>query len=283
MPVRIARGERVAIERGGDIRVAEWPNVKGAAARKVGSGQDPDVSQAGSLVAFEANTSMAGERQFVVTDAATGKVVLRRPGTRPKLSPAGKYVAFSQFVNRDWRAFVAEVAPGAKPRPLSSDPTGPAMVNGWVNEATITAHSNTFARAASVFAVAPDGKVIKRAGFDAIAPDGDLSIPLNAVWADDLRWLVYEANTGEEDASGEGPATGLFLYDTATKKRRRLSPKGYSAGRPHKYGPGPVVTFTAWRNVRNIVAEVWAMDVTTGERTVLMTGAEEAAFAYRGE
>ncbi len=284
MPVRIARGERVAFSRGGGIFVASWPDLK--AARKIGDGQDPAVSRDGRFVAFEEARPDAADRQFVVFDVAARRVVTRHPGTRPQLSPAGDRIAFSQYVKGPgWGAYVCDAALRAKPRGLrGAAADGPAMVNGWVGTEVVTAHSDALSGKASAFALRRDGSVARRVPYSDLAGPIDISVPFNLAWSDDLRRIVFEAGTHEKDAGENmGPVPGVYVYDTGSRRRRQVTPRGIAAVAPLWYR-GETIVFTGWPNKPGgWRPSVYGLDLRTGEMTVLIPGADRAAFSRQGE
>lgn len=273
-------GDRIAFERDGGIYVA--PLAAPARTLRIGQGQDPNLSPDSAQIAFEEATPDGSERRFAVRDAASGRLLRRHAGVVPHFSPDGAWIAFSRFNGSAWTAWVADAAL-AHPRPLGNGArNAPAWIGGWTDSGLLITYAEELG--GPVYALRPaTGEIVRSVTLSKIAGGHDLIIPVRLAWSEDLKRLVFEAQTDEEMRGDDpGPLQGLFLYDFGTKRLRQITPRGLDGSAPVWLGPSQIA-FTGIRNDGRLRRNVYTLDLGTGALRLLIPNAQNAAFpAHRG-
>jgi hypothetical protein len=272
----IARGTRIAFCRGGNVLVCTYPDV--GKVTRLGEGQDPSLTADGTLIAYEEQTT-GDERRFVIREAATGRLLARRAGTRPFLSPDGTRVAFSLYAKGRWSLWSSDRSL-RNPRDIGSlgGKPGPAFGNGWVR-GSIIAHDES--DTGNLYALGPDGTVQRKIPLARIAAGKSLSIPLGCVWSSDFNEVVLEAMTGEARPWDGEPLTALFLYDFRTGKQRRLTRPDRDGVSPVWYRPDTIV-FTANQGGKKrgaIRSGLYVMNTQTGATSPLVENANSPSLS----
>jgi TolB protein len=227
----------MAFERGTGIWVA---NADGSGARKIAKGSGPDLSSDGSRVTFTTDTSTKKDliRQIAVADVASGKVRVLKdeiPSTncqRGIFSPDGTRIVFEIWTDADWHLALVNVDGSGFRYLRKAEPKGNSFWSTcWAPDGQSIYAQNLN----DVCQFDLDGREMKKWKIESLFPKGGFSSASTLAISHDGKLLVADVEMQEEEAhlrDWDGPPPALWIYDLASSKATRLTPKGVIASKP---------------------------------------------------
>jgi TolB protein len=241
----------------------EYPVVK--------NGADPCISPDGKKVAYTVNGK--GSQRFIKIMDLTSKAVITLNTQNDNCygavwSPDGKLIVYNADIDNKWCIEV-----------IGSNNTGPKVLSGKINDSyspVWLANSKNVAvqDMAKVFVLDISGNVITvydmkdlQGGLPELKDGVGSSSFDQFVIANDNAKIVFSSETDEPGENG--PPSAIFIYDIASKKTLRLSPKGYDAG--HIIIKGNNALFTASKH-NSSVASIYMVDMDGRNFKLLFPG-----------
>lgn len=241
-----AIAQPVAFERGGAVWLGAIGETK---ARKIARGAWPALAPDGARLAFNTQENDTPQRFIAVVDLTTGaKRVFRDvPSDNafgPTWSPDGRRLAFSIFVDDDWRLAI-----------IDADGTGFRLVKNpatkgrtWWGAAWAADGRSFFCHDLSdLFEIDLEGKILRRWSLGKLFPRGGLSSGSHLAPSPDGRALLIDVDMdeGAERDEWTGPPPAIWRLDLATGEVTRLTAPDAFAWHP------------CWLSDRELLVNSW--------------------------
>jgi TolB protein len=219
---------QIAFERDSNVWVA---NLDGTGAKKLAAGAFPSISSDGSRVAFntEETKGKSFARHIAVITIAAGKIkvfadVPSDNSYDPVFSPDGSHIVFSLLDASLWRLCL-----------INSDGTGFRYLKKDVKDEPAL-YSPCWARdgksifcqdMSNIYRLGLDGAVIAQWEIPKVIPNGDMSSSGRIDVSPDGQHLLLGIDMNEEShrKDWDGPLPAIWIFDLATQKSERLTPK----------------------------------------------------------
>jgi TolB protein len=218
---------RIAFARDSTIWTA---NADGTEVRKLIRGADPSISPDGTKVAFTMSPSGGKEvlRFIAVADVATGatKIFKATPSSNsfgPVWSPDGSQILFEIFVENHWRLGLVN-ADGSEFRFFKM----PSLDLGWWSAIWAPDARSIFCQdLEKIYQFGLNGVLLNSWEISKVIPHGDMDSSKRLSISADGKRLLIDVNMDEEASlkDWEGPPPAIWLFDIASAKATRLTPK----------------------------------------------------------
>jgi len=223
-----AAERRIAFERNNAVYVA---NLDGSGEKKIASGTFPAISPDATRVAFTV-VEKTGEtyiRHIAVADIASGNVTIFNdaPSTNvyySSWSPDGKRVLFTLRRNELWE-IVSTAADGSDFKVImKGEPDAVTLYSPcWARDGQSIFCQNM----TNIYHIALDGHELAHWEIHKIIRNGDMSGDGRIDVSPDGKRLLLSVDMGEESnrKNWDGPVPALWMFDIATQKATRITPK----------------------------------------------------------
>jgi TolB protein len=237
----------------------------------VKNGADPYISPDGTKLAYTVN-GKDSQRFIKIIDLTTKAITTLNTQNDncygAVWSPDGKFIVYNADINNKWSIEV-----------IGSNNDEPKVLSGKINDSYSPewlANSKSIAvqDMAKIFVLDLSGNVMTV--YDMKDLQGGLPELKDGVGSSSFDQFVITDNnakivfSSETDEPGEnGPPSAIFIYDIASKKTLRLSPKGYDAG--HIIIKDNIVLFTASKH-NSSIASIYSVDMDSKNFKLLFPG-----------
>ena len=223
------------------------------------TGQDPALSSDGTRLAYSDN-GKGSDRFIVVIDLGTKKkMTLNTHNSNcygAVWSPDGKMLAYNQFLGSKWAIAV-----------INADNTGARLLGKNAEDCyspvwTADGKNIIVQDGQNLKFIDLSGQVVKTTRLNTM--EGGLPELKEMVGSASSDKFIHtpdsrkiDFSTGiDEPGEGDGPPEAVFVYDMATKKTLRLTPKGYSANEVALSGNTVLFTISKFKSTLFSVSQV---------------------------
>ncbi len=218
--------QKIAFEReDNSIWVA---NLDGTGAKKIASGDDPDISPDGTKLAYNTLSATGPQRSIAVVDLATGvstvfKDVPSDNAYGPLWSPNGTKVLFYILINNNWEIGVAN-ADGSGFRVLKgAGPNNQYFFSAcWMPDG-----KSLFCQdLTNLYQITTEGEVMKQWPLQQLFPKGDLDSNVRIDASADGTALLMDVNSDTDSGRGgwDGPPPQIWEMNLSTEKAAPITP-----------------------------------------------------------
>jgi len=253
---------------------------EGAAPEQIARGRYPDIAPDGKRMVYVSED----DKSLVVMDLASGnKTTLAGSETRimaPSWSPSGDRVAFFRFDENYRKELLIVDTAGGTPRKTPLGNMDPVACAGWTPDGSSLMLHDIF----HLYLVSPSEGVEAEAPLEAVTGAKDMSTSTDRflphpVNADPIAFTVSVPGTKEFEEMFNEYNQALFLYDTVTKERKRLTPEDMLATDIRWTRDGSAIYFSGYRTSEmseQYPFRIYRLDMGTGEITEVCAGEEPA-------
>ena len=230
-------------------------------------GQDPYISPDGKKLAYSAS-NVKGDRFIAVVDLNTRrKIILNTQNNNsygPVWSPDGTLIAYNSFDSKNAKWYIALIDSGnTRSRILTGQLENSYVPSWFANSQNLVAQNLD-----NVYVVNLSGDIMSSYKIAALSKAMGASSSDRFIFTDDNKKIVFSEDV-DEPGESDGPPSAVFIYDIASKKTLRLSPKGYFAN--EVFVKGNKVLFTASK-LNSPVQNVFSVDVDDKNFKVFFPG-----------
>ncbi|HUB67267.1 MAG TPA: hypothetical protein VL981_07280 [Candidatus Methylacidiphilales bacterium] len=205
-------------------------NLDGSSPKKLAGGQSPELSPDGAKLAY--NTVQAigqpSHRLLAVIDLASGQTTILKdiPSDNcmdPRWSPDGRRLLFDYYVNDDrWIGVVNADGTGFH-NVQASEPKHRAY---WAETWAADGKSFFAEDMQDLYLLDLNANVLKKWDIEKLVPHGGMSGDMRFDASPDGKSLLMDVEMDEKERSGwDGPPPAIWLFNLATEKATRLTPK----------------------------------------------------------
>ena len=243
------------------------------------NGTDACLSPDGTRIAYTDIGAPDRSRRIGVFDLEAGKVTLMDTGCHncygPMWSPDGEYLVYNAMIGSGWgikcvdksNLHPIEVA-------VSHDSAGGFFSPAWSADSRKIAVQNM----SSVFTYDLDGKVLRSIPFQLIDTAIQFSSECSFMLTGKEDKLVFWGSDGSAVATRADAPAAVFVYDLATAKTNRISPKGYDCWRPLVKGD---TVFCRGRHGNSLKENTYRMDLDGGHFKLAYKDKIDISFAQQ--
>ncbi|MEA3507944.1 MAG: hypothetical protein U9R40_03370 [Synergistota bacterium] len=277
MPATAAETPLAFTTRDGNINLIA---SEGTAPEQIARGRYPDISPDGKRMVYVSDD----DASLMVMDLASGsRTTLARSEPRimaPSWSPSGDRVAFFRFDENYRKELLIVEATGGTPHKIPLGNMDPVACAAWTPDGSSLMLQDIF----HLYLVSPADGVEAEAPLEAVTGERDMSTstdrflphPLNA---DPIAFTMSVPGTKEFEEMFNEYNQALFLYDTVTKERKRLTPEDMLATDIRWTRDGSAIYFSGYRTSdmkEQYPFKIYRLDMATGEITEVCAGEEPA-------
>jgi len=241
------------------------------------NGTDACLSPDGTRIAYTDMGAADHVRRIGVFDLEAGKVTLMDTACHncygPVWSPDGTYIAYNAMLGYEWGIKCVD-KDNLHPWKVAEDPDG----LGGLSSPTWSADSRKIAveNSAAVFIYDLDGNVLRSIPFEQI----DRAISSASMFNLTGRGhkLVFWGTVGADSTPAAAAPAAVFVYDLATSRMNRISPKGYDCWRPVIKGD---TIFCRGRHGNSLKENTYRMDMDGGNFKLAYKDKIDISFAQR--
>jgi len=210
---------------------AVWiSGIDGAAPKKIAVGQSPELSPDGTKIAYNTvqDIGQPAHRQIAIVDLATGQNSILKdiPSNNcmvPRWSPDGKRLLFDYYADNERLTGVVH-ADGTGFHKIQE--SGPGHQNYWAATWAADGQSYFVEDMQYLYRLGLDGKVLKKWAVEKIVPHGGMSGNVRLDASPDGKTLLMDIEMDEKERKGwDGPPASIWMFDFASEKATRLTPK----------------------------------------------------------
>jgi len=226
---------RIAFERDHSIWIA---NLDGTDAKKIASGDLPEISPDGTKVAFNTDepTKSTPIRHIAIVDIGSGKVNIFRTQSSdnsfgPVWSPDNKSILFSTYMDKSWQlGFVNADGTGFRVIKKAENETNSYSAPAWAADGkSFFCHDLD-----AIYQFDLSGAPIKKWEIHSIIANGDMNSNSRMSASPDGKSLIMDIDMAEDHnrENWDGPPPSLWLLALSADKATRLTEKDYFAWDP---------------------------------------------------
>ena len=243
------------------------------------NGTDASLSPDGTRIAYTDLGASDRSRRIGVFDLDAGKVTLMDTSCHncygPVWSPDGEYLVYNAMIGTEWGIKCVDKG-NLHPMQVavSEDSTGGFFSPTWSADSRKIAVQNM----SGVYIYDLDGKVLREISFQQIDSAIQFSSESSFMLTGKEDKLVFWGSDGAAAAARADAPAAVFVYDLATSKTNRISPKGYDCWRPVIKGD---TVYCRGRHGNSLKENTYRMDLDGGHFKLAYRDKIDISFAQR--